>query len=128
MLAGSALRQAAVHAVPAGQHVAGALEQHLAVRGKQALMLGRLEDADHAEVGLAAPVGAGAVAAVMADVNGLVSLGRRGVLNREEFVRIQVVSGTGVFFHQSADGNFRPLGLCEGDRDAERQKGRQGHH
>ena len=123
VLADAALRQAAVHAVPAGQHLARAFEQHLAVRGKEAFVLRRLQDADYADIGLAAPVGAGTVAAVMADVHRLIALGRRRVVYREKLIGIQIVARTGVFFLQGAHGDFRAPGLRESSCRTEREQG-----
>lgn len=119
MLPYAALRQTAVHAVPSGQHLPGAFQQHFSIGSEDALCLTHFHNGNDAFVGGSAPVGTGAVAAVMAHIHRLVASGSLGILNGEEFVGIQVVACPGTVFLQGfySNGGLLILG--------QRRKGRQ---
>ena len=115
VLADAAGREAAVHAVVLLQDVGGLPEEGVTGRCQlHAGVLGGLQGLDYIAVGhLAAPVAAGAVPAVMADVEGLVSLGRLGVLDGQELVGMGVESGPLGEFLQELH-HFRALCLLGG--------------
>ena len=107
----AALGQAAVHAVVVREDKASRCQQGVAAGSEDALALALLEDGDEVLIGLATPVGAGSVAAVMADIERFVSLRRLGVVDLAELVGIGIVTGPRGILHQGAHGGLGPVGL-----------------
>ena len=128
MLPDAAGREPAVHPVVGLEDEGGLVHQRISGRGQDALLGPLRQDVPHKGVLEAAPFGTGAVPAVMADIEGLVSLGRRRVVQRKEFVGMRVERRPAGVLPEVP--HYRRVRLGEGHGGEERRgdKGQESFH
>ena len=123
MLPDAAGREPAVHPVVGLEDAGGLVHQRITGRGEDALLCPFRQDVPYEGVLVSAPFGTGAVPAVMADVEGFVTLGSRRVVQRQEFVGMRVERRpAGVLPEVPHDRRVR---LGKG-RDGEKRRGDKG--
>ena len=122
MFPDAARGEPAVHPVVGLEDEGGLVHQRIPGRGEDTLVGALRQDIPHEGVLESAPFRAGTMPAVMADVEGFVTLGSRRVMQRQEFVGMRVERGpAGIFPEELDDGG---IGLGKGGDSGGRQDGK----